>query len=133
MKRLFVIGALACVAVWAAQNAAPQRQQKNLSADEMKKLLEKKDVLFLDVREPKELVELGTVKGYVNIPVGQVESRLSELPKDRPIITACERGVRAGRAADILRKNGFNVIGSSGLIEWREKKYPLVYPKADGK
>ena len=49
---------------------------------------EKKDLFFLDVREPKEIEELGTLKGYVNIPVGQLESRLSEVPKDRFIVTA---------------------------------------------
>jgi hypothetical protein len=46
------------------------------------------EVFFLDVREPKELVELGTLEGYVNIPLGQIESRLSEIPKDKAIITA---------------------------------------------
>jgi rhodanese-related sulfurtransferase len=40
------------------------------------------------VREPKELAELGTIKGYVNIPLGQLESRLSEIPKDKLIVTA---------------------------------------------
>jgi len=40
------------------------------------------------VREPKELTELGTIKGYVNIPLGQLESRLSEIPKDKLIVTA---------------------------------------------
>ena len=64
-------------------------QEKNLSADELKKLLEnEKNLFFLDVREPKELQDLGTVKGYVNIPLGQLESRLSEIPKDKLIITA---------------------------------------------
>lgn len=61
---------------------------KALSADELKNLLEKKNTFFLDVREPKELEELGTIKGYVNIPLGQLENRLSELPKDKLIITA---------------------------------------------
>jgi len=50
--------------------------------------LDKKKVYFLDVREPKELTELGTIKGYVNIPLGQLEGRLSEIPKDKLIVTA---------------------------------------------
>ena len=32
--------------------------------------------------------ELGSIKGYVNIPLGQLESRLKEIPKDKLIITA---------------------------------------------
>jgi rhodanese-related sulfurtransferase len=40
------------------------------------------------VREPKELEELGTIKGYVNIPLSQIENRLSEIPKNKLIVTA---------------------------------------------
>ena len=65
-----------------------EQKEKTLSADELKELLEKKQVFFLDVRQPKELEELGTIKGYVNIPLDQLEKRLSEIPKDKLIITA---------------------------------------------
>jgi rhodanese-related sulfurtransferase len=58
-----------------------------LTPEEIEKALERKDVFFLDVREPKEIAELGSVKGYVNIPLGQLESRLSEVPKDKLVIT----------------------------------------------
>jgi rhodanese-related sulfurtransferase len=68
-----------------AQEPAPPR----ISADELKKRVDKKkDLFFLDVREPKEIEELGSLKGYVNIPVDQIESRLSEVPKNRYIVTA---------------------------------------------
>lgn len=61
---------------------------KSISADELAKLLEKPGkVFFLDVREPAEIKQLGSVKGYVNIPVSQLESRLSEVPKDKLIVT----------------------------------------------
>jgi rhodanese-related sulfurtransferase len=63
-------------------------QVKQLTTEEIKAAIQKKDVFFLDVREPKELEELGTIKGYVNIPLGQLENRLSELPKDKLILTA---------------------------------------------
>ena len=46
------------------------------------------EALLLDVREPSELKELGTLEGYVNIPIGQLEQRLDELPRDRLIVTA---------------------------------------------
>jgi rhodanese-related sulfurtransferase len=107
---------------------------KQFTADELKQYLEKngKKVFFLDVREPKEIQELGSIKGYVNIPLSQVESRLSEIPKDRTVVTACNRGVRAGKAAEILRKNGYNVVGACGLLEWKDKGYPLDYPKQRG-
>jgi predicted sulfurtransferase len=66
----------------------PAEEEKKLSADELQELLEKKDVFFLDVREPKELEELGTIKGYVNIPLDQLEKRIAEVPKNKLIVTA---------------------------------------------
>lgn len=59
-----------------------------MASDDVAALLAKGQVFFLDVREPKELEELGTLDGYVNIPLGQIEKRLSEIPKDKAIITA---------------------------------------------
>jgi rhodanese-related sulfurtransferase len=82
MKRLLLsLPFLAALVFGQTQN------QKNLTPEEIEKALERKDVFFLDVREPKEIAELGSVKGYVNIPLGQLESRLSEVPKDKLVIT----------------------------------------------
>jgi predicted sulfurtransferase len=66
----------------------PAEEEKKLSADELKELIDKKDIFFLDVREPKEVEELGTIKGYVNIPLDQLEKRISEVPKNKLIVTA---------------------------------------------
>ena len=73
-----------------AGQAAPATQPKapKMASDDVMTLVEKGEVFFLDVREPKELEELGTFEGYVNIPLGQIESRLKEIPKDKAIITA---------------------------------------------
>ena len=46
------------------------------------------DTVLLDVREPKEIEELGGYEGAINIPVTQLEKRLGELPKDKTILTA---------------------------------------------
>ena len=63
--------------------------KKITDADELQQLLkEQSNVYFLDVREPKEIAELGSLKGYVNIPLGELEKRMKEVPKDRTIITA---------------------------------------------
>ena len=73
----------------AGQAPAPAPPQApRMASDEVLALLEKGDVFFLDVREPKELEELGTFEGYVNIPVRQLEKRLAEVPGDMAIITA---------------------------------------------
>ena len=99
---------------------------KKLTADDMKQYLEEGKYYFLDVREPNELEQYGSVKGYVNIPLGQVEKRMSEIPKDRTIVTMCEHGGRATRAAELLQKNGYKVVGACGHADYREKGYESV-------
>jgi rhodanese-related sulfurtransferase len=59
-----------------------------MASDDVYALVESGGVFFLDVREPGELVELGTFEGYVNIPFAQLEQRLSEVPKEKAIVTA---------------------------------------------
>src|SRR3954453_17349919 len=111
-----------------ANDAAPPVAKK-LTPDELQKLMEKRNsVLFLDVREPDEIQKLGSLPGYVNIPLGQLESRLGELPKDKPIITACSHGVRAAKAAALLEKHGYRIAGACGLEEWKEKGKKVIYP-----
>ncbi|MCS7044578.1 MAG: hypothetical protein NZR01_17465 [Bryobacteraceae bacterium] len=61
---------------------------KELTAEELAKLLEQPDkVFFLDVREPYEIRMLGSVRGYVNIPLSQLPYRLSEIPKNKVVVT----------------------------------------------
>jgi rhodanese-related sulfurtransferase len=68
---------------------ADDKPPKKLTDAELEKLLkDEKNLFFLDVREPKEIQELGSIKGYVNIPLGQLESRLNEIPKNKLIVTA---------------------------------------------
>lgn len=85
--------ALLFVAVAAAGLGRPGQESdvapdRRVQADEIDRYILEKKVFFLDVREPKELEELGTLEGYHNIPLGELEKRLGELPKDRLILTA---------------------------------------------
>jgi hypothetical protein len=66
----------------------PMNEDMRVKAEDIDSVMQDGKVFFLDVREPKELEEFGSYEGYVNIPMSQLESRLGELPKDRPILTA---------------------------------------------
>jgi rhodanese-related sulfurtransferase len=68
---------------------------------------------LLDVREPMELT-VESVPGAVNIPLGQLRGRLSELPRDREIHVFCRSGQRAYYATRILLQNGFQAKNISG-------------------
>jgi len=68
---------------------------------------------LLDVREPVELA-VESVPGAVNIPMGQLRSRLGELPRDREIHVICRSAQRAYYATRILLQNGFKARTISG-------------------
>lgn len=79
---VFVLGLVAC------GGGAPATQAPKVEAQQIADVLKDANVLLLDVRNPEELEELGTIEGYVNIPVDELAGRLDELPRDKPILTA---------------------------------------------
>jgi rhodanese-related sulfurtransferase len=110
-----------------AATRPPLDESKRVKPDDIDALIAKGDVVVLDVREDAELVETGTVKGAIHIPLGQLESRLGELPKDKVILTACRSGGRASRALTLLESKGFKTAGFCGLGDYKGTR---VYPKA---
>lgn len=82
--------------------------------------------LMLDVREQGEWDEFH-MPGAKLIPLGQLESRLSELPKDQEIVVVCRSGNRSATGRDILTNAGFEQVTSmaGGMTEWRSKGLPI--------
>jgi rhodanese-related sulfurtransferase len=71
------------------------------------------DAFLLDVRQPMELI-VESVPGAVNIPIGELRTRLEELPRDREILIICRSAQRAYYATRILLQNGFKARNISG-------------------
>ncbi|MFP4009587.1 MAG: FAD-dependent oxidoreductase [Spirulinaceae cyanobacterium] len=69
--------------------------------------------LLLDVREKGEF-EAGHVSGAINIPLGQLRSRLDELPQDRDIYVYCQVGQRAYYGTRALRLNNYRAFNLTG-------------------
>lgn len=61
---------------------------------------------LVDVRTPEEY-ELGSIPGAVNIPVDDLRSRISEIPKNRKVYVFCQVGIRGYIASRILVQNGY--------------------------
>jgi rhodanese-related sulfurtransferase len=85
------------------------------------------DYIILDVRSQREYSE-GHIEGAILIPVGELEGRMDELPKGKPIIVYCKVGGRSASASDILVKNGFAPVYNmeGGIMEWINEGYPTV-------
>jgi len=102
---------------------------QEVDVDQLKQRLDAgENIYLLDVRTPAELAEHGLIAGAVNIPIDELEGRLAEVPKDRPVVTYCMRGGRAERASELLQKDGHQGVQHGGLVEWKEKGYPVVQP-----
>lgn len=67
---------------------------------------------LLDVRDPDELEAFGRLDGAANIPLGQLRDRLAELPRDRRIVTFCQKGQRGYLAACALVGHGFENVAN---------------------
>jgi NADPH-dependent 2,4-dienoyl-CoA reductase/sulfur reductase-like enzyme/rhodanese-related sulfurtransferase len=67
---------------------------------------------LLDVRDAEEVEAFGKLDGAVNIPLGQLRDRLTELPRDRRIITYCQKGQRGYLAACALLGRGFEDVAN---------------------
>jgi hydroxyacylglutathione hydrolase len=78
------------------------------------------DAVVLDVREPEEYAH-GHVPGAVSLPQADLASRLDEVPRDRPVMLICQRGMRSYRAAQFLVQMGIDQVASvkGGTGAWR--------------
>ena len=92
------------------------------SDDDILKALQEPNRLVIDCRSVGEFKSGDAFEGAKNIPVDSIESRIKEVgDKERTVITYCAAGVRACRAADILRGNGFtHVLSTTNANHLRE-------------
>jgi rhodanese-related sulfurtransferase len=89
---------------------APKPRPGEMAIDEFKKIITAipANTMVLDVRNQDEAAA-GMIAGATNIPDEEILDRLSELPKDKLIITHCSTGVRAEMAYHKLKGKGYNV------------------------
>ena len=95
-----------------------ERGVKEISADELKKLIEQKEkIQIIDVREPSEYSEHNI--GGINIPIKILPKHTDKIRKDIPVIIHCQRGGRSKQTIEILQKDfGFtNLANLTGGIE----------------
>lgn len=77
--------------------------------------------LLVDVREPSEHAA-ARIEGAMHIPLRQLQSNVSRLPKDQPVVVYCQSGGRSAIAVAMLRVQGFDARNLSGGIKaWRAR------------
>ena len=146
MKRFLVIPAIVALALSLAACGAPAPAQQapaqqapaqqapaaqlalpaNLTVAQAQPLLGNPEVFWLDVREQSEY-DAGHIPGVKLIPTGEVSNRLSEIPKDKPVIVTCRSGNRSSQVTKYLQDQGYanahNMEG--GIVAWQQAGYPV--------
>ena len=99
-----------------------------VSTAEAVRLINREKGVLIDVSEPAEFAA-GHANGARNVPLGQIETS-KDVPSNKalPILLLCPTGARAGRAAALLRKAGYDraTAVTGGTSAWREAQLPLA-------
>lgn len=84
------------------------------------------DAYLLDVREQDEWVA-GHAPEAVHIPMTQIQTRVDEVPADRPVYVVCRVGGRSMQVAAWLNQLGREAINvGGGMRSWEQEKRPMV-------
>ncbi len=83
--------------------------------------------LIIDVREPNEYTQI-RAKGAVLLPLGRLNNRVRDLPRDRELLMMCRTGARSQNATQFLQAQGFeNVTNiSGGVMAWHNANLPTT-------
>ena len=132
---------MVCLKVRCNMNEITRDELKSL-IDSRQTIGENSQVLLIDVREPIEVLNYGSIPTSINIPMGNVDKELSLtqdgfrqkygkiISKDKKIIFYCRSGTRSGAVTKSALDKGFiNAINYKGsALEWADidlnvKKY----------
>jgi rhodanese-related sulfurtransferase len=120
---------MACSGVDDASSAmAATAAPAEVDVAKLKAIMDTQKVALIDVRTAAEFAE-GHAPGAVNIPVGELDTRMSELEphKSAAVYLICRSGSRSARAQTQLLAAGFfrpiNVVG--GTLAWRAAGHPV--------
>lgn len=115
----------------ASQMVQEARQRvENLSVDQVAAELARGDAVLIDIREPGEQEQNGTIPGAVSAPRGMLEFwadpaspyHRPEFDPGRRLILHCASGGRSALAADTLQQLGYTKVAhlDGGFKAWAE-------------
>jgi rhodanese-related sulfurtransferase len=111
-----------------ADRADLVRRTDRVTAATLAELLQGPDApAVLDVRTEKEWDE-GHIEGSVNLPLGHLEERLAEVPRERKVVVHCQSGYRSAIAASLLARHGIDAVADlvGGWKAWVASGLPAA-------
>lgn len=90
-------------------------------------LKQRRNVYLLDVRTPDEYRQFRLADAHL-IPIDQLTGRLTELPKDRPILVYCAVGSRSAQVFSFLARRGYPEVYNldGGIYAWAQRGLPII-------
>ncbi len=89
--------------------------------------MQKSGAFILDVREPSEWAQFH-IQGATLIPLGDLPSRLNEVPENQQVVVYCRTGNRSAQGRDILKNAGYALVTSmaGGITQWQAQGMPVI-------
>lgn len=103
-------------------------QKLEIGPQDLKKLRDQgAKHLVVDVREKWEL-DVAALPDVKHIPLGELQARFAELPKDRPLVMFCRSGRRSMDATLFLHQQGYDqaVNLRGGVLSWSAEIDPSM-------
>jgi rhodanese-related sulfurtransferase len=124
---LVAIFGIGFLIVQIAGELAPWQLADEISPDDARKQLAG-GAIVLDVRTYEEFIG-GHIEKSLFMPLEELTSLMSALPRDRLIITVCRTGLRSIQARYILQEAGYDQVTSlkGGMEAWIAAGFPVVY------
>jgi len=118
-KALLALSLLVGISAAQAQQpvaaAAPAFAAHVLTRSEVDDLFKHpENILVIDVRRPDEVASIGGFPVFLSIQIDNLQANTVWIPKGRRILTVSNHAARAGKAADLLKAQGFDVVGAVG-------------------
>ena len=117
--------------LWQRQRLLHELRMARITAPDLRERLQTGEApLIFDLRSSAAVEEDPVlIQGAVHVSLEEIESRLSELPRDREIIVycSCPNEVSSARLALRLKRKGFSRVRPllGGIDAWRQQNYPL--------
>lgn len=97
----------------------PTKGVRTITSAQLKNELNDKNKQFVDVRTPSEY-KGNHISQFQNIPLHQLEQKISQLSIDKEVVLICQSGMRSNKACKILKKHGFRQVTNvkGGMSAW---------------
>jgi rhodanese-related sulfurtransferase len=112
---------------------------KTLTLDEARALLGRDDVLFVDLRDPRELERDGRIAGAFHCPRGMLEFWIDpaspyakpQFQQDKTFVFFCAGGLRSALSAAVAQKMGLAPVAhvEGGFSAWKKSGAPVEPPE----